>query len=216
MSKITHIIFDWDGTLMDSSAKIVRCMQISAQLAELPVPTPREVRKIIGISLLPAIQILFNVNESKANEVVEHYKTVFIESDKTPCPLFDGVIDALQRLSNEFTLGVATGKARRGLERAWANTNSGHFFDDSRCADEAESKPSSDMLEQLCSSWGIAPQQAIMVGDTTYDMQMAEKIHMPRLGVSFGAHDAKTLVKHKPIGIIDHIAEIYDYVQNVT
>ncbi len=201
--KFKYIIFDWDGTVMDSAAKIVACMQKAAELAQIEIPTTTQVEHIIGISLHPAIKQLFSIDDRKADEIVFHYKRIFLEQDKIASPLFDKATETLILLKQKARLAVATGKARRGLERAWEHTNTKHFFELSRCADEAESKPSSDMLLQIIKEWNIEPQQALMVGDTIYDMQMAENIGMPRVGVSYGVHDKAELLKHKPLSIID-------------
>lgn len=207
----SHIIFDWDGTVMDSAAKIVSCMQLAAVEAKLPVPSADAVKNIIGISLCPAIAQLFSINLRDAERVAEHYKDIFLTSDQTPCPLFDGALSTLEQLSARYKLGVATGKARRGLERAWAQTGSGHFFSDSRCADEAESKPSPDMLLQLLDVWQVDAKDVLMVGDTVYDMQMAEVIEMPRLAVSYGVHHPNELTKHRPIAVIESFSEILQH-----
>ena len=201
--KFEYIIFDWDGTVMDSAAKIVACMQKAAAMGQINIPTKEQVEHIIGISLHPAIKQLFSIGNDKADEIVTHYKSVFLDQDKTACPLFANASETLTHLNRSARLAVATGKARRGLERAWENTNTKHFFELSRCADEAESKPSSDMLLQILEEWRIEPEQALMVGDTVYDMQMAENIGMPRVGVSYGVHDKIELMKHKPLTIID-------------
>ncbi len=201
--KFEYIIFDWDGTVMDSAAKIVACMQKAAAMGQINIPTKEQVEHIIGISLHPAIKQLFSIGNDKADEIVTHYKSVFLDQDKTACPLFANASETLTHLNRSARLAVATGKARRGLERAWENTNTKHFFELSRCADEAESKPSSDMLLQILKEWRIEPEQALMVGDTVYDMQMAESIGMPRVGVSYGVHDKIELLKHKPLTIID-------------
>ncbi len=197
---------------MDSAPKIISCMQLAAKKSQLPIPSAHDVAQIIGISLRPAIAKLFNITERRANEVAEHYSAIFIGEDQTPCPLFEGAKPTLAKLKQRHILGVATGKARRGLERAWENTQSAHFFDASRCADDAESKPSPDMLEQLLEYWQVEPQQVLMVGDTVFDMQMAEAIGMPRLGVSYGVHSAEALEQHRPIAIIDSFADILEHV----
>ena len=208
-NKITHIIFDWDGTLMDSAAKIVACMQKAAALSGLAVPSVLAVEHIIGISLLPAVKRLFDVDNHKAEEICAHYKNVFIAQDQIACPLFDGAHELLNALSSNYVLGVATGKARRGLDRAFASSVTKHYFDQSICADEAESKPSSDMLNQLLARWGIAANQSVMIGDTIYDMQMAEQIKMPRIAVSYGVHDKQALLVHKPFMVIDKITDLH-------
>ncbi|MGQ8363642.1 HAD family hydrolase [Glaciecola sp. 1036] len=210
--KYSHIIFDWDGTLMDSAAKIVSCMQHAAQRASLPIPSAENVHEIIGISLIPAIQQLFNLQGEQAKEVAQHYKEVFITTDQTPCPLFPKVQQTLHQLQKHCVLGVATGKARRGLERAFDATNSRQYFDTSICADEAESKPSPQMLEKLIAHWNVPASQVLMVGDTVYDMQMAEAIDMPRLGVSFGVHHEERLKQHNPVGILHHYDDLWSFI----
>ena len=195
------IIFDWDGTLMDSVGKIVQSMQRAAADVNLPVPTRKDVEHIIGISLAPAIGRLFNLHDDKAiDTIVARYKHHFLHADTIPCALFPGVDDLLQALQNtDTTLAVATGKARRGLTRAWQQTNTGHYFDFSRCADESESKPSSDMLQQLLDESGFDVSQSVMIGDTTYDMQMAQTIGMDRIGVNYGVHHPDELKAYSPL-----------------
>ncbi|MBT1449703.1 HAD-IA family hydrolase [Glaciecola sp. XM2] len=210
--RYSHIIFDWDGTVMDSAAKIVSCMQLAAIKTGLPVPSSEAVEHIIGISLRPAIAQLFAIDLERAEVVASHYKQIFIEQDQTPSPLFDGAIDTLNSLKESHVLGVATGKARRGLERAWSHSDTKHYFSASRCADEAESKPSSDMLIQLIDAWQVPPESVLMVGDTVYDMQMAQNIGMPRLGVSYGVHSSESLLEHQPVGVIDEFSEILNYI----
>jgi phosphoglycolate phosphatase len=209
--RFKYIIFDWDGTVMDSAGKIVACMQKAAKLSELPIPSAQQVEHIIGISLLPAIQQLFSIGEVEAAKVSSHYKSVFLNEDKTACPLFPSALTTLENLSQHAQLAVATGKARRGLERAFDLTQTRSFFENSRCADEAESKPSSDMLIQLLNDWEIKPEEALMVGDTIYDMQMAQNINMPRVAVSFGVHSVDKLAVHEPLEIIDNFADILKF-----
>ena len=212
MKQYELIIFDWDGTLMDSAAKIVQCMQQAARHCEVDVPSVEAVSHIIGISLKPAIKQLFNTDDDQlAERLVLAYKEVYLGVDTTPCPLFNGVETMLSDLvAKQRTLAVATGKARRGLERAWRQTGTGHYFTTSRCADEAESKPSPDMLLQLIEERGLTPAQALMIGDTTYDMQMAQSIGMDRVGVSYGVHAQVNLEKHKPKAIVHSIAELHE------
>lgn len=204
------IIFDWDGTLMDSAAKIVSCMQLAAQQCDVPVPDAQAVGNIIGISLRPAIQILFDTQDEQLTDALfDGYKAAYLEKDITPCPLFEGTLELLSSLrQRDKTLAVATGKARRGLDRAWKNTQTGHFFTTSRTACEAASKPSSDMLEQILSETGISASDAIMIGDTVFDMQMAEQIGMDRLAVSYGVHDSDRLAAHNPVAIVNTVSEM--------
>ncbi len=207
------VIFDWDGTLMDSIAKIIRCMQLTALRCGQPVPSDAQVGDIIGISLRPAIARLFNLRcDETVTELVATYKTIFVEQDAEPCPLFAGAPALLDALTaNGRQLAVATGKARRGLDRAWRNTNTGGYFIASRTACEAQSKPSSDMLEQLLAETGVQVNDAVMIGDTTYDMQMAEQLGMDRIGVTYGVHDAIRLEQHRPVALVNSIEQLQHY-----
>ncbi|MCW8092007.1 HAD-IA family hydrolase [Alteromonas sp. ASW11-130] len=214
MKQYELIIFDWDGTLMDSAAKIVSCMQIAAKQCDMPVPSFEQVSHIIGISLKPAIKQLFQINDDGLVESLKQaYKVAYLQQDTTPCPLFNGTEAMLTQLkASDIMLGVATGKARRGLERAWKNTGTGHFFTVSRCADEADSKPSPDMLMQILEETAIGADRALMVGDTTYDMAMAQAIGMDRVGVSYGVHAPVNLQAHNPLKIVHNIAELNAFI----
>lgn len=195
---------------MDSAAKIIKCMQLAAERCDAPIPTPEDVGGIIGISLRPAIQTLFQLtDDQRTDQLVDAYKAVFIEQDQIPSPLFDGAADMLAALkANGKTLAVATGKARRGLDRAWANTNTRQYFTYSRTADDAESKPSADMIIQLLTESGVAPHETVMIGDTTFDMQMARDAGIDRIGVSYGVHAALHLEAFDPQTIVRDIDEL--------
>ncbi|WP_100657187.1 HAD family hydrolase [Alteromonas flava] len=211
--KYRLVIFDWDGTVMDSAAKIVKCMQLAAIDCGLDVPTKSAVENIIGITLAPAIQRLFALEDIElTQQIVERYKHHYVQEDSTPCPLFPGILPLFSALHDaDCTLAVATGKARRGLNRAWSQTNTGEFFRFSRCADEAESKPSPDMLKQILEVSGFAVQDAVMIGDTTYDMQMAETLGMDRIAVDYGVHERHKLQVHNPVFIAESVAELHQF-----
>lgn len=195
---------------MDSAAKIVKCMQLAAQQCDVGIPSPEEVGGIIGISLRPAIQKLFNTaDEALTARLFEAYKQTFVEQDQTPSPLFDGMEDMLKALQSDGrTLAVATGKARKGLDRAFRNTGTGHYFSFSRTADDAESKPSPDMIIQLLEETGVAPHDTVMIGDTTFDMQMARDAGVDRIGVSYGVHAQVHLENFAPLAVVHSIAEL--------
>ncbi|MGJ8680940.1 HAD-IA family hydrolase [Paraglaciecola sp.] len=212
--KYQVIIFDWDGTLMDSVGKIVDCIQDSARYLELPIPTKHEAKQVIGLSLVQAMQQLFALPDvQSAEKVADQYKYFSVRHYQESSPLFEGVIELLTALKRKgYKLAVATGKGRKGLEQGWQHSNSKEFFDSSRCADDAQSKPSPDMLQQIMSELNMEPHQALMVGDTSYDMAMAEAIGMDRVGVSYGVHDKQTLNQHSPISVIDSIGDLLKYV----
>jgi phosphoglycolate phosphatase len=208
--KYKAIVFDWDGTLMDSISKIVETMQTSAKHLGLPVPDYDQAKNVIGISLLPALQQLFNIEDDKAAMQLFHtYKEHFKDHAQISSPLFNGAIALLEELKQRgYILAVATGKARLGLEHNWHHSNTKHFFSASRTADDAQSKPSPDMLQQILSELNLSAEQVLMVGDTIYDMAMAEAINMDRIGVSFGVHNADRLQKHNPLAVIDTLEEL--------
>ncbi len=205
------VIFDWDGTVMDSAGQIVFAMQEAAAECNLPIPSEEAVKSIIGISLIPAIAKLFNCSESLASKVALSYKTAYPRY-RQGSGLFAGSFELLQRLhSQQYQLAVATGKARKGLQEAFAQTDTGGFFHASRCADEAQSKPHPDMLLQLLDTLECKPSEAVMVGDTVYDMHMAQQIGMDRIAVSYGVHHPKQLLAHEPIGVAHSPIEIANW-----
>ena len=204
------IIFDWDGTLMDSVARIVSCMQAAARKVELIVPTPEQIKNIIGLSLPKAINVLFpSCNEQQAEDVIMQYKHHYIAEDKTPKPLFNNAVELLTELrGNDKLLAVATGKGRNGLERVWEISETKHFFHTSRCADEALSKPDPEMLLSILSELSVSADKAIMIGDTSYDLEMARNAGVASIGVTYGVHDKDILSLYQPKAIVDSLAEI--------
>lgn len=204
------IIFDWDGTLMDSEAKIVRCIQCAAQDLGAPDPGPAAIRHIIGLGLQEAMQSLFPAETgTRRVQLIDRYRQHFLELDNTAMPLFPGVREGLAELAEQgYLLAVATGKARRGLERVLDETGTRHLFVASRCADEAFSKPNPRMLEDILDMTGISRQQAIMVGDTVYDMEMARHAGVPGLAVSYGVHAREHLLDCGALACLDTFPEV--------
>lgn len=209
------IIFDWDGTLMDSVAKIVRCF--SAALGDVGVPHPGEdaTRHVIGLGLAEAVATLLPQVESETRaQVVERYRQHFLHIDQTGMPLFPGVRAGLESLVAQGSLlAIATGKARRGLDRVLRDTGMAPLFSATRCADEAFSKPHPRMLEDILEQTGCRAEQALMVGDTTYDMQMARHAGMDSLAVTYGVHGRELLVEHAPLACLDSFSEVYAWLQ---
>ncbi|MCC4264740.1 HAD-IA family hydrolase [Oceanimonas baumannii] len=212
--KYELVIFDWDGTLMDSVARIVSCMQAAAIDCNQPVPAPEAVRYIIGLSLYRAFPILFGELSSAESDALLHaYRRHYLELNTTPTPLFTGAADTLSGLHGTgYRLAVATGKAREGLDRVLEETSLGHFFHALRGADQARSKPDPLMLVQILDELGLAPEQAVMVGDSSYDLAMAEAIGMDRIGVTYGVHNRDQLTVHSPVAMIDDIRHLRDWV----
>ncbi len=208
--KYQLVIFDWDGTLMDSTARIASAIQKAAKLCEVDIPTVEQAKNIIGLSLDKAILSLYpDADETLVGQMVLHYKDQYRYQDNTPSPMFDGAMDLLHSLSAEgYKLAVATGKSKAGLKRVWQSSNTEHLFHTGRGSDEAQSKPSPDMLHQILAELDVPVHHAVMVGDTEYDLQMAAEIGMDAIGVSFGAHGVDRLQKHQPKAIVDSLIEL--------
>ena len=198
------VIFDWDGTLMDSVGRIVSCMQKSALDCSLPIPSTEQVKEIIGLSLREAMPRLFaDVTDAQVDALIVRYREHYLFLDETPTPLFPGVAEVITSLHAQgFILAVATGKARAGLDRVLQETGLASFFHASRGADEARSKPDPLMLEQLLADLEIPLHQAVMVGDSIHDMAMAKQLGMARIGISWGVHSAERLEIYQPQAVI--------------
>lgn len=203
------IIFDWDGTLSDSTSKIVSCVQMAAESTGFPVLADEAILNIIGLGLPEAMQKLYpQLNDGEKEQIRLSYVEHFLRVDQTPSPFFEGVEEGLRALkASGFQMAVATGKSRRGLNRVFERLDMGHFFDASRCADETASKPHPLMLEELLEEFGVAANQAVMVGDTEYDMEMAQRASMPRVAVSYGAHHMDRLLSYEPSLCVDKFSE---------
>jgi len=204
------IVFDWDGTLMDSAAKIVNCFQAAlADCGRQPLPESA-IRHIIGLGLREALaELLPDADDGVRALVADRYREHFLHLDETEMPLFPGVTEGLARLGDAgFRLAIATGKARRGLDRVLAATNLRAHFCASRCADEAQSKPHPRMLLDILDHTGVAPERALMIGDTTYDLQMAAAAAVPSLAVSYGVHPRERLIAHEPLACLDSFREV--------
>ena len=209
------IVFDWDGTLMDSEAKIVRCMQAAAVDTGIPDPGAEAIRDIIGLGLNEAMQVLFpeQVPVRRA-ELVERYRRHFLELDTTGMPLFPGVTQGLTQLTQQgYLLAIATGKARRGLDRVLDETGMRHLFVSSRCADEAFSKPHPQMLEDILDQTGVDAGRTLMVGDTVYDMEMARSAKVAGLAVSYGVHARERLLDCGALACLDSFPEVCAWVK---
>ena len=211
------IIFDWDGTLMDSVAKIVRCFTAALEDAGAPDPGEDAIRHIIGLGLGEAVTELLPVADAATREqVVERYRQHFLHLDQTGMELFPGVRAGLEDLSAQgYMLAIATGKARRGLDRVLRDTGMAHLFCATRCADEAFSKPHPRMLEDILEQTGFDAGRALMVGDTTYDMQMARHAGIDGLAVTYGVHGRELLAEHGPLACLDSFTEVYEWLRRV-
>ena len=188
---------------MDSAQKISNCIQASARDVGLVEPTSKQAKSIIGLGLGEAMQQLFpTANDAQLSAMVRAYKHHFVTADNTEQKLFDGVVAGLTALESAGAiLAVATGKSRAGLDRAFSALDLKHHFVTSRCADETRSKPHPQMLNEILDFTAIAPHKAIMVGDTTFDLDMAANANMAGLGAGYGVHSEQMLLDSKALSV---------------
>lgn len=210
MTAIKCLIFDWDGTLMDSVMHIVDSMRRVILALELEPRTDDEMKNIIGLGMREAIYALYPDQQTTAfaDRFTTEYRTHFF-AENAPQQLFSGVITTLEELKKKgYYLAIATGKSRRGLDQVLTETGIGDLFLQSRCADETRSKPHPQMLEEILLDLDMQPQQALMIGDTEYDMEMARNAGVIPMGVSYGVHEPQRLQKYQPVHILDRIEEL--------
>ena len=207
------IIFDWDGTLLDSAAHIVASVQQAARQTGLVEVGYAEVRNVIGLGLKEALTRVFpGITRSEMSGFIDAYRQLFVTGQPMATALFPGVREVLDHLRDRgFLLAVATGKGRNGLNRELSITKLHHVFDVTRCADETLSKPHPLMLEEILEETMLSPAQALMVGDTEYDLEMAMNARIPSVGVSWGVHDVARLRAYKPMAIVDSLQDLTEF-----
>ena len=207
------IIFDWDGTLIDSQAHIIGTMKQAIADCALPMPADDAVRHIIGLSLAAILELFPQLSVAEVKHVANRYRDYFFAGDEPPSTLFDGAAETIEDLhASGYYLAVATGKGRRGLDEALRSTGLGDYFHITRCADETRSKPHPMMLDEILTDLDMPAGQAVMVGDTSYDMDMAGNIDMDCVAVTYGMHDRGHLERSRPTYFIDSIQQISQYV----
>jgi len=203
------IVFDWDGTLANSTQMIVDCMREASADAGLPVPDPVAASHIIGLGLVEAVRTLFGeLSDTQFQQLVSRYRYHYYARDEDT-PLFDGVRDAIDDLSEAgFMLAVATGKGRNGLNKSLQRSGLDQYMLATRCVDECHSKPHPQMLHELMDELGASPERTLMIGDTSFDLQMATNANVASLAVTYGAHPEAELKKHNPLACFDRFAAL--------
>lgn len=205
------LIFDWDGTLVDSIGRIVDAMHCAADACGLARRSDAQVRGIIGLGLPEAIGRLYP--ELLEPVRIEHFRRSYsghyLALEAEPSALFPGVAEALEAFRDQgYRLAVATGKSRHGLQRVLEGRGWLNYFDTTRCADETASKPNPLMLEEILAHCGVAARQALMVGDSSFDLQMAKRAGMDAVAVGYGAQSLAALREHGPKLAIDDFAQL--------
>lgn len=203
------LVFDWDGTLMDSAAAISSSLRLACADMELPVPSDERARFVIGLGLHDALKyVLPELPAMAYPALLERYRYHFLRRDRETT-LFEGAAQTLCGLREAgFLLAVATGKSRRGLDRALQATGLQTLFHATRCADESFSKPHPGMLLWLLQELSVTPERTLMIGDTSHDLEMAKAAAVPGLGVAYGAHPRGNLLKHEPVACLNTFDEL--------
>ena len=209
------LIFDWDGTLMDSASHITACMRNAIAQAGAAFCTDAQIRHIIGLGLEEAVHTLLpDASAALRRRVVEEYRQEFLVRTSQASELFAGARETLQQLRDSgYYLAVATGKSRRGLDKVLAETGLNDFFAITRCADETQSKPNPLMLAEILTDFDAQPQDALMIGDSEYDLLMANNLKMDALAVSYGVHTLEHLLQYQPRGYVDSVTQIPQWLQ---
>ena len=204
------IVFDWDGTLMDSEARIVGCLAQAFEALGRPVPDNSVLKDIIGLGLSESASVLIpDANDAEIEVFVGHYRRYWLAGSDDDTPLFPGVKALLEDLSQQgYLLAVATGKSRRGLDRSLAASQCGEFFQITRCADETFSKPHPQMLLEIMTDFDVTASETVMIGDTEYDMQMASNAGTAKIAVDYGVHERERLLTHLPLACLGDIRDL--------
>jgi phosphoglycolate phosphatase len=205
------LVFDWDGTLMDSIGTIVDCtMAAFAEIEEVPAPPREKIRESIGMGLIETMQFHFPDWEERLLErIVDNYRRLWRAEYKDRVALFPGSAAAIRALHEAgFLLGVATAKGRGGLERELDATGLRPYFHGTRTVDEAPSKPAPGMLLGLYDELGVRPEETLMIGDTSFDLEMARNACCAAVGVLTGAQTAAHFAPHEPLAVLESVAAL--------
>lgn len=205
------LVFDWDGTIIDSASTIAQCIRLAAADLGLEVPTMDQARHVIGLGLHDALRAAVpDLAPERTAEFVARYREHF-RAREDEMGLFGGMRELVAALSKNRMLGIATGKSRRGLDRALDATGLRPYFRASRCADETNPKPDPAMLRELMEELDVAAGNALMIGDTSHDMEMARAAGVDALAVTYGAHPEQGLRACAPRDCVASVAELREW-----
>jgi phosphoglycolate phosphatase len=203
------IVFDWDGTLVDSTQLIVDSIVAASNDVGLTPPEPSSARGIIGLGLPEALRTLFGeLTDAQRQELIARYRYHYFAGDHA-VPLFEGVSQAIANLSEQgHMLAVATGKGRHGLNLSLERSGLREYFLATRCVDECSSKPHPQMLLEIMDELGVEAHRTVMIGDTAYDLQMARSAKVDSVAVSYGAQPLESLLPYGPIAHFDSFTNL--------
>jgi phosphoglycolate phosphatase len=208
------IVFDWDGTLVDSTAIIARAIQLACRDVGEPVPDDARARYVIGLGLADALRhVAPGLPHERHGELASAYRKHYLGQEGA-IPLFAGAADLLCELQAAgHLLAIATGKTRKGLDRALAQQGVAHRFVASRCADEGPPKPDPAMLRHLMERVGASRDETLMIGDTTHDLDLAQRAGASSVAVAYGAHAADGFARFAPLATVHSVAELGEWLR---
>jgi len=214
MRRYDLIVFDWDGTLFDSTALIVRSIQAACRDLGAEVPSDQQAAHVIGLGLQDALQrAVPGLPVERYPELGLRYRHHYFR-EQHAITLFRGVPELLESLrSRQHLLAVATGKSRRGLDEALQGADLKRWFDATRTADETRSKPHPQMLQELMAELDVAPERTLMIGDTSHDLMLAKNAGTAAVAVAYGAHEPAELHAHEPLLVAHSVQELHDWLQ---
>jgi phosphoglycolate phosphatase len=205
------IVFDWDGTIIDSTGTIAECIRQAAGEMGLPVPNEERARHVIGLGLHDSLRrAVPDLPASRYADFVELYRKYFLAREDT-MKLFPGMTELLSRLKTQHRLAIATGKSRRGLDRALDAGGLRRYFTASRCADETSPKPHPAMLLELMAELKVSQKEMLMIGDTSHDLEMANAAGVDALAVAYGAHGEAGLRACAPLGCVSSVQQLSEW-----
>lgn len=212
-SRYELIIYDWDGTLMDSVTIIAESLIEALKETQMPMVDLEKAKSVIGLPLTQALTILTpQAEEPQLEELMQAYKKHFVQRADTELKPFQGVYESLMRLRQKgVKLAVATGKSRAGLERDFHRCSMQGIFHSTRTVNECKPKPNPHMIEDILSELDVEPQNAIMVGDTTYDLEMAKNAGVAAIASTYGAHRPEILHPFEALGYFKSYNELHDW-----
>jgi phosphoglycolate phosphatase len=203
------LVFDWDGTLVDSEARIAGCLRRALGVVRIEPPAPPRLRQVIGMAMPQVVQALVaDADEDTAARFVEAYREAWLATEAEAARPFHGIADALRELAAHYRLAVATNKSRRGLDVELRRTGFDGLICASRCADESPGKPDPQMLHELLHETDVSPDDALVIGDTAFDLRMASAAGVAAIAVECGMHDREQLLAHGPLACLPSVAAL--------
>jgi phosphoglycolate phosphatase len=209
--KYSLVVFDWDGTLIDSAGTIVQCIQDAARDMGLEVPERERASHVIGLGLHDSLRhAVPSLPVDRYQEFAACYRRHFI-SRQDSMLMFRGILELLSELKTNKLLAIATGKSRKGLDRSLEAGNLKAYFSGSRCADESQPKPHPAMLLELMQEFSVDKAKTLMIGDTSHDLEMARAAGVDALAVTYGAHSEAGLRACGPLGCFADVRSLHEW-----